>query len=275
MAMPYTARRTVIGLILVLPLLAGCQRVTRQQSTSLDDLQTLSFGSHAPVQINAVRIQGLRDTALSLGARGGLAYQAEIVNRMLLKNEEVLQRVFNFNAIMLDKNVLPPVLIEGRNTLDIAGPDAIRIADRNYQILEQARFVTAPPTWRNYLWMSFSTPDVPDRSLLPKTSIEKTLWKQYVTEGWRAGLQQGDAIFLENLGRLKRDFEGMLRYRTLLAQNMVSPPFVAQTDMGVTGDSSNISINDRVLRITAFPALQLDPEQWKTEIVPHDRDCPP
>ena len=101
--------------------------------------------SNASVQVNGVRIQGLRDTALSLGARGGLAEQAEISNRMLLRNEAVLQRVFNFNAIMLDKNVLPPVLIEGRNTLDIAGPDAIRIADRNYQILEQARFVTAPP----------------------------------------------------------------------------------------------------------------------------------
>jgi len=41
--------------------------------------------------------------------------------------------------------------------------------------------------------------------------------------------------------------------------------------MGVTGDSSNISINDRVLRITAFPELQLNPEAWKTEIVPHEQ----
>lgn len=269
--MPYSAIKTLVGLILIFPFLMGCQRVPRYKSASLEDLQTLSYGSNKPVQINAIRVQGLRDTALSLGARGGLAQQAELLNNMLLKHEDVLQRVFNFNAIMLDKNVLPPVLIEGRNTLDIAGPDAIRIADRNYQIFEQARFVTAPPTWRNYLWMSFSTPEPPDRSLLPKTSIEKTLWKQYVAEGWRAGLQQGDAIFSENLGRLKRDYEGMLRYRTLLAQNMVSAPYVAQTDMGVTGDSSNISINDRVLRITAFPELQLDPERWKTEIIPHEQ----
>jgi defect-in-organelle-trafficking protein DotC len=271
MAMPYTSLKTLIGLALLLHFLPVCRNVPINDSASLDDLQTLSYGTSKPVQVNGVRIQGLRDTALSLGARGGLAQQAEILNRMLLRNEVVLQRVFNFNAIMLDKSVLPPVLIEGRNTLDIAGPDAIRIADRNYQILEQARFVTAPPTWRQYLWMSFSTPEPPDRSLLPKTSIEKTLWKQYVAEGWRAGLQQGETIFLENLGRLKRDYQGMLRYRTLLAQNMVSAPYVAQTDMGVTGDSSNISINDRVLRITAFPELQLNPEQWKTEIVPHEQ----
>jgi defect-in-organelle-trafficking protein DotC len=272
MARPaYIVRKILLGPVLFLPFLMGCQHTPRYNSSSLDDLQTLSYGTSRPAQVNGVRIQGLRDTALSLGARGGLAQQAEILNRMLLKNEDVLQRVFNFNAIMLDKNVLPPVLIEGRNTLDIAGPDAIRIADRNYQILEQARFVTAPPTWRHYLWMSFSAPEPPDRSLLPKTNIEKTLWKQYVAEGWRAGLQQGDAIFLENLGRLKRDYEGMLRYRTLLAQNMVSAPYVAQTDMGITGDSSNISINDRVLRITAFPELQLNPDQWKTEIIPHEQ----
>ncbi|MEY3183084.1 MAG: hypothetical protein RLZ35_1069 [Pseudomonadota bacterium] len=271
MAQPYSACKTLVSLLILIPLVTACQRVPRYNAASLESLQTLSYGNKKASQVSGIRIQGLRDTALSLGARGGLAQQAEMLNNMLLKHEDVLQRVFNFNAIMLDKNVLPPVLIEGRNTLDIAGPDAIRIADRNYQILEQARFVTAPPTWRNYLWMSFSTPEAPDRSLLPKTAIEKTLWKQYVTEGWRAGIQQGDAIFAENLGRLKRDYEGMLRYRTLLAQNMVSAPYVAQTDMGVTGDSSNISINDRVLRITAFPELQLDPAQWKTEIVPHEQ----
>jgi defect in organelle trafficking protein DotC len=270
MAMSYSARCIIIGLLPALLLISGCQRSPKYNTASLEDLQTLAYNKTTAVQVNALRGQGLREAALSLGARGGLAQQAEILNNMLLKHEALLEHMFNFNALMLDKNVLPPVLLEGQNTLDIAGPDAIRIADRNYQILEQAQFVTAAPTWRQYLWMSYSTPEPPDQSLLPRTSIEKTLWKQYVAEGWQAGLQQGNAIFAENLGRLKRDFEGMLRYRTLLAQNMVSAPYVAQTNMGVTGNSSHISINDRVLRITAFPELQLDPEQWKTEIVPHE-----
>jgi len=96
------------------------------------------------------------------------------------------------------------------------------------------------------------------------------IWKKYVDEGWKCGIQQADTIFRENVGRLKRDYEGMVRYRTLLAQYMVSPPFVAQLDMGVTGGGSDLTVNDRVLRITAFPALQSDSHIWKTEITPNE-----
>jgi len=183
----------------------------------------------------------------------------------------MLYRLFNFNAMLLDKNVLPPVLIEGRNTLSLGGTDTIRIADRTYQILSQAKFVTAAPTWREYLWLSYKPPEAPDRTLLPRNREERLVWKTFIEEGWRAGIQQAELIFKENVARLKRDYEGMIRYRTLLAQNMVSPPFVAQLDMGITGGGSDLTVNDRVLRITAFPTLQNNGgQEWKTEIIPYE-----
>ena len=60
--------------------------------------------------IGAIRFQSLQDTALSIGARGGLAFRSCELNKLLLRNEKLLNRVFNFNAMLLDKNVLPPVL---------------------------------------------------------------------------------------------------------------------------------------------------------------------
>ena len=51
---------------------------------------------------------------------------------------------------------------------------------------------------------------------------------------------------------------------------MVSSPYVAETDMGVTGGGSDLTVSDRVLRITAFPTLQNDSQNWKTEIIPHE-----
>lgn len=239
-------------------------------SRDCGNLQKLASPSTNRHKIGAIRSQSLRDTALSVGARGGLAWRASQINDILSKNEKLLNRVFNFNAMLLDKNVLPPILIEGRNTLKLTGNDVIRIADRNYQILVQAKFVTAPPTWRDYLWLSYPTPEIPDGSLLPRVRAERVLWRQYVEEGWRCGIQQADTIFRENIGRIKRDYEGMIRYKTLLAQCMVSPPFVAQLDMGVTGGGSDLTVNDRVLRITAFPALQNDSRSWKTEITPNE-----
>lgn len=267
------ARSLLVLAFPLLLLLSGCWCCPPQDTClteNLSTLQKLNYASGSKYKVSAMRSSSLRDSAMSLGARGGLAARSNQINCILLKNEALLFRVFNFNAMMLDKSVLPPVLVEGRNTLQLSGTDAIRIADRTYQIISQARFVTAPPIWRDFLWMSYPSPDSPDRSLLPKAQAERALWRKYVAEGWKCGIQQADLIFRERLNRLKRDYEGMILYRTLLAQNMVSPPFVAEMEMGVTGGGSDLTVNDRVLRITAFPALQNDSSNWKAEITRYD-----
>lgn len=235
-----------------------------------DNLKNASGVSEQQAAIGALRAQALRETALSVGARGGLAERAQRINGTLINYEPLLDRVFQFNGIMLDDNVLPPVLIEARNTLNISGNDTIRVADRNYKIISQARFITAAPTWREYLWMAYDVPALPDRSLLPRNKPERMMWEQDIEEGWQAGLQQADLIFTENINRLVRDYRGMILYRTLLAQKMVSLPFVATMDMGITGGGDDMTVNDRVLRITAFPELQADASAWKTELHLHE-----
>ena len=221
--------------------------------------------------IGALRAQALRETALSVGARGGLAERAQKINATFINYEPLLDKVFQFYGLMLDDNILPPVLTEARNTLNLSGTDTIRIADRNYKILSQARFITAAPTWRDYLWMAYDIPQMPDRSLLPRNKPERIMWEQDIEEGWNAGLQQAELIFIENINRLLRDYNGMILYRKLLAQNIVSTPFVASMDMGITGGGDDMTINDRVLRITAFPQLQADNSaNWKTELHIHE-----
>ena len=76
-------------------------------------------------------------------------------------------------------------------------------------------------------------------------------------------------IFTDNLARLKRDYAGMVLYKKLLAQHMVSAPFVARTELGVTGGGSDMRINDQVLRITALPSLQSNSRKWKAIPVAH------
>ena len=55
----------------------------------------------------------------------------------------------------------------------------------------------------------------------------------------------------------------MILYRELLAEHMVSAPFVAKARLGVTGDASQLRINDEVMRITAQSELQTDPNKWQ------------
>jgi len=274
---PMRAKHLIVAGMLSLNLfLAGCapkldDNAVLGKKPSLESLQRLQSGNATqPHKTSNLRTQALRDTALSLGARGGLAWRADQINQLLTKQESYLNRIFRFHSLMLDKNVLPPVLIEARNTLNLSGNDSIRIAERNYHILKQARFVTGAPSWRDYLWLHYTPPEKPNRTLLPRNTSERMMWREFIEEGWQAGLQQADIIYQENLGRLKRDFEGMIRYRSLLAKNMVSPPFVASMDMGVTGGGDNLTVHDRVLRITSFPALQAESTEWKTEITPHE-----
>lgn len=260
--------------------LSACTTTQSNYQTvgSLDNLKQLqnlnARLTPAKKQMTALRSQALQDIAMSVGAQAGLAWRSKHINNVLNKNSLPLDRIFNFNLILLDHNVIPPVLVQGNNSLKLADGQTLRINDRTYRIISQARFTTAPPQWRNYIWMDYQHPELPLPAFLPKTPEERIVWKKYSTLGWQDGVNQANAIFNDNLARLTRDYTGMALYRNLLLKGMVTEPFVAHTDLGVTGDSSDLHINDQILRITSLPKLQTNPGRWKS-IVTHDDTLSP
>lgn len=267
-------------LLIIVCFLGGCSSVTVCQGKiggtgSLEQLQCCATECINPDKacVSVVRTTALQEMALSLGAQGGLACRARQINCLLEQNGKNLDRIFDFNLMMLPHNIVPPVLEEGRSILNLADCQEIRIADRIFKIIKQACFVTTPPNWRDYLWLNYPPPDVPFGSMLPKDNCECAIWKCYTAMGWQKGMDQANAIYAANIARLKRDFQGMVLYRTLLTQHMISPPFIARTDLGITGDCSNLRINDQVLRITAEPCLQTNSKCWKP-IVDDPCQCP-
>lgn len=219
-------------------------------------------------KINPMRAAILRDAAVGLGAQSGLAWESARINQMLERDDRTLNKVFNFRALLINQNVLPPVLSTGDNALVLDDPNTLRLADRIYKIESPPRFVTAPPIWRDYLWMTYTPPEKPHAALLPRTIEERAVWNEFVIEGWREGIAQANQIFSANMGRLKRDFTGMVLYKKLLEQKMVTAPYVAQTDLGITGDENQIRINDQVLRITSTSRLVPNSKKWKAVPVP-------
>lgn len=252
--------------------LSGCTTTQRSfDTTSLNDLQNLSqqaTRSNKP-SVSKIRIDALKDTALSIGAQGGLAHRARQIDKILLCNARNLSNIYDFNNLVLDKNVLPPVLEYSEQSLNLAGPDIIRASDNVYKIIKQAHFVTAAPTWRNYLWLNYQKPDLPDSTLLPRNKRERKIWQEYISTGWRNGIKQAETIYANNIAELKRDFHGMMLYRKLLSQNMVSKPFVSEANIGTTSnaDRSEMRVNDRVLRITSIPKLNPNAAQWHPVLV--------
>jgi defect-in-organelle-trafficking protein DotC len=235
----------------------------------LSNSQNAAAESQENNGIPKMRFEILKKAALGYGVQSGLARRSYEISQLLTHNQVMLDSIYNFAALLLDKNVLPPVLSDAENNLNQPDGDTIRIADATYRIEQQARFVTAPPNWRDYLLANFNyTVDQPSDAELPQNDAEKKAWKKLVSDGWDLGVKQANQIFSQSMLRLERDYKGMVLYRRLLAMHMIDRPYVAEADLGVTGNGSAINVNDRILRITSKPQLETNPMEWKPILAP-------
>jgi defect-in-organelle-trafficking protein DotC len=255
-------------------------------ANSLRDLQELGGDklSRSTNSTENMRYTALKNTAIGLGTRGGLAARSAEINAELERKANQLNKVYNFRMLMIslpagtgagskgttDYMVLPPVIRQSHDVYQLDSDTRIRLADAEYEIVSQARFVSAPPTWRDYLYLpEAGVEDMPHPTMTPKNDEERKLWRQWVQQGWKLGSEQADAILQENLLRLQRDFGGIVKYRELLAEGKVTRPFVAQNDVGVTGGGNDMAIGERVLRITSTSRLNADESTWKPIVRGH------
>jgi defect in organelle trafficking protein DotC len=186
---------------------------------SVHDYARLSHTSTASYQkfdetMTSIRLTAIKEEAQSIGMQGGLAEQSVEINTILGSNEGKLDRVFNFNLLLYKNNVLPPVLESMEHSLEMSpSGEALRIGGQTYRIIQQVRFVSTPPTWRDYLWMNYPYPELPNKILLPQTAEEAKVWESEVYAAWGHGRDQAVEIFKINVNRLSRDLRGMLSFR--------------------------------------------------------------
>lgn len=215
-----------------------------------------------------IRAEALKEAAISFGARGGLAKRTFEIRKELDVRARYLDKVFDFRNLLIAAPsgfmIEPPVVSEAMNAqlIDVGGQTAA-VSDRIYNIIRNAQIVSTARTWRTYLEREWGEVVPPPDILLPRDEEEQALWEEHVQKGWNYGFEQADEIFAEDLARLTSDFEGMIRYRMLLSQGMVSPPYALQVDRGVTGGGDEMKIGDRAVQITGVPELVTGAEQWK------------
>lgn len=250
----------LLSICCLISLLAGCN-TCRNRTVANIHIAAMNKGAFN-ANIPGLRYRFLTETATLVGAQGGLAWRSEQLNCILKRQQSQLDSVYNFRALMLKDDIRPPILEEGRQELNLENCETIRASDQIFRIVQPPCFVTAPPDWRDYLMMKYCQPEQPDITLLPKNVDEAGVWNCYVNSGWQQGIEQANQIFAENLLRLKRDYNGMALYRKLLAQNMVTPPYVAKTELGITGNDNELRINDRILRISATSRLNTNSDTW-------------
>ena len=223
----------------------------------------------APDSALDLRRDAQKEASLSFGARGGLAHRNYEIMQRLHGFENTLDKVFNFRMLLVNTPsgllIEPPIIRESLDSMVItAGGNEAAVADRVLDINKQAKIVSAPRDWREYLfqpWTSEVPP--PPRILWPENNLERARWKDWVKQGWEAGVAQADSMFEVNLNRLTADYNGMVRYRMLLAEGMVSQPYAMHEDRGVTGTKTVMRVGDRALRITGPSQFLVESDLWK------------
>ena len=215
-----------------------------------------------------IRRDALREAAISFGARGGLAWRTFAIQKELEESARYMDKVYDFRQLLVSAPsgllIEPPIINEQVNAMLIEGDgQQAAVSDRVYNIMNNARIVSAPRTWRNYLERDWGAVEPPPDILRPKNAEERAMWVELVTKGWDEGVLQADETFEEDLNVLNADFQGMVRYRMLLAQGMISPPYALQVDRGVTGGGDEMRIGDRAVQITGVPELITGSDQWQ------------
>src|SRR5690606_25579877 len=61
-------------------------------------------------------------------------------------------------------------------------------------------------------------------------------------------------------------------YKVLLEEGKVSPPVLAEGNLGTTGTGQDMRVNDRAIRITQDPTLQVSPRDWSASVTTKDGD---
>lgn len=218
--------------------------------------------------LNDTLWQMLNDAGQTLGFRGGKAQRAWELTQALNAQGATLNQLYTFAPLLSRQGWLPPVIVAAGSLAHITG-DQIRTANKVYTILAPERFVSNPPTWRQYLLAGLTVSgDIPT-DIRPRNSDETAVWKAAIEKGWQEGRDSADRTLESNFNRLTRDYTGMVRYSTLLKQGMISPPVVSEQLQSVTGNRDRLMLGDKVRELKQHAGFELDKKRWKPTVLNH------
>lgn len=235
-----------------------------------EKMQDLSQGDlkKAVTGLN-LRIVTQRQTAISLGVRGGLWWRSRKIVKMMESRSRDLDIFFNFAPLMIQPNVLPPIVSRVEDDVRVDGSgQSMRQILATYRIIRDARFVTVTPLWRDWLVWSAPKPDfsaVP-KAILPKNGEEKKAWKEAVREGWKMGEKQADMHFRKKLRVLVRDYIGMLNFLALEREGLVSMPMIGEGRYGIMVGRKTLKDGVNEFRVTV-PSQFKPIGGWKSPVI--------
>lgn len=267
--------------ILILMLLGGCASTVRPKSPGgagdhempsgaqeLEQLKMLSdVENPTPASdIKDIRPRSIKEIAFTMGVQGGVSHRYREIVECLENRSSELDAVFDFRALLLyGGKVLPPVIAEAKQSFTVKSESEASSVMATYRILDDAMFVTNPPSWRDYLYREYTVSKNVNPAILPQNAEERVMWSKAIESGWAEGVVQADVVFGDNLAKLRRDYLGMVKFKRLNAMNIVSVPQMSEGRYGIMVGDKVLDVDQRVFRIdnpAAFEGVQA----WKPRV---------
>lgn len=216
------------------------------------------------------RGEQIYNEALIYGINSGL-YNKTHHYKKIFESEDFqreLDQIFVFRNLLLSNGkIQPAIILESEDIFIKENNLTTREIKQSYKIMEQAKVVSSPKDWRNYIMpvLHVEKPDTPHELLLPRTKEERKEWEKGIKDGW----EQGEEMAYDNLKlkirKLGNDFLGMIRYHLMLQQNIVSTPITYETPISVSSSSNGESLNigETIFEVKILPEFNSNAGTWK------------
>jgi defect-in-organelle-trafficking protein DotC len=208
----------------------------------------------------------LRDAAMALGVRAGIAAKSRKYFSDIEARKIDLDRQYRFSFVLTDSGVfVPPVIVEARDSL-AGNAETLRITKAIYQIVKRGKLQPYPPSWRDYLFVGLNAidPEEPSEAIKPKGENEMLLWRASFDKGYVSGESTADAIYEQNVARLDRDYLGMYRYTALKDRGLMTAEVITASHAAAKENSpSDMSVDETTYRLSRQPEFKADASTWR------------
>ena len=255
--------RPVVALLVVL---FACD-VAAEPPTLEELVAAAPAGNVSDTLAEDMRRNAMRTAAVGYAARAGLARRGWEIARTLERFAPQMARVFRFRDLMIHEGgflVQPPVLAETRQAFRLdRSLDRAASTGRHLKIVAAEQILSGLPDWRDFLVRQWAGPEAPAAVLFPRDAEERRLWRGWLEEGWKAGTDLADMIFLDDLDRLTGFFEGLVLWHRLNRQRMVSAPILSLQRSAVSGGGEVMRIDESLVTIATRASLVARPDLWR------------
>ncbi len=205
----------------------------------------------AKAEKNELRLDAIKQAGVTVAIQSAVKYRYGQLNEKMRSFATDLDK-FDFSLLLIHSGkVMPPIIRESKQALQIKSATHSLSSQHVYQILRPAKIVANTPTWRQYMIKEFSAIEQVNQLLLPSNEYEQGIWQKAVAKGWDIGVKQAENEFFTNWNRFVRDFLGLITYHRLALQGVVSIPEVREGKFGIRVRGKTLDIDQRVFRITS------------------------